>query len=58
MQPIVGVCESNVSHRRQSPAEREEPMLIISADEEKGERLQLLMEILQRRSGMFGNSGK
>lgn len=49
MQPVVGVWESNVSHRRQTPAERAEAMLIISADEEKGETLQLLMEILQSR---------
>lgn len=58
MQPIVGVWDSNVSHRRQSPAERGELMLIISADEEKGETLQLLMEILQSRLGMYENSGK
>lgn len=58
MQPVVGVWDSNVSHRRQNPAERRELMLIISADEEKGETLQLLMEILQSRLGMYENSGK
>lgn len=56
MQPVVGVWESIVSHRRQTPAERGDPTLIISADKEKGETLQLLMDILQSRSGMYENS--
>ena len=52
MQPVVVVWES-VSHRRQTPAERAEPMLVISPDEEEEETLQLLMEILQSRSVMY-----